>query len=92
MHVLTAHSIKGLEFPHIIIPNVSGLMYPAEFLTRNTKSEREREEVIESDRRLLYVACSRAMHTLWLLVDKNNRSPFIDELDQSLWEVDEIED
>lgn len=90
LHILTTHSIKGLEFPHVILPYVSGHTFPAEYVLRGAQSDEETEEVVNSERRLLYVACSRAMQTLWVLADQDNPSPFLKELDLSLWDTDHI--
>lgn len=56
IHVLTMHACKGLEYDHVVIPDVcEGLMpYKRAFLP----------EDIEEERRLLYVAMTRARKTL----------------------------
>ncbi|KAJ3545974.1 hypothetical protein NMY22_g2239 [Coprinellus aureogranulatus] len=53
--ITTCHSAKGLEWPVVIIPSVDATTYP--FI----RSEDEDEE-----RRLLYVACTRAKALLYL--------------------------
>ncbi|TFK20286.1 P-loop containing nucleoside triphosphate hydrolase protein [Coprinopsis marcescibilis] len=53
--ISTCHSAKGLEWPVVIIPSVDSTTYP--FI----RSEDEDEE-----RRLLYVACTRAKSLLYL--------------------------
>jgi superfamily I DNA/RNA helicase/mRNA-degrading endonuclease RelE of RelBE toxin-antitoxin system len=85
VHIITAHSIKGLEFPHIVLSNVSANTFPSEFALRIAKSEGEKLETLDSERRLLYVACSRAMHTLWIIADSSEKCPYLNELDMGLW-------
>ncbi len=60
----TAHSAKGMEFPHVLIPD--GGWY--------AHANRAR---IEEDRRVYYVAMTRAMQTLTLLERNDERNPHI---------------
>ena len=57
--ITTAHLAKGLEFDHVIVPNVTAKNY-------HTKP----------DRQMLYVACTRAMHGLYLTYS-GNKTPFL---------------
>jgi len=47
--VCTAHLAKGLEFDHVVLPEVSAANY-----------------YTDTNRNLLYVGCTRAMHRLTL--------------------------
>lgn len=55
--VSTIHSAKGLEFHSVIIPHALDGLIPSIRSIRNI-------EEIEEERRLFYVACSRAKHEL----------------------------
>lgn len=56
--VMTMHSAKGLEFEYVFLPDVNEGVIPG----RNCKSEAS----IEEERRLLYVAITRARQSLFL--------------------------
>lgn len=57
--LMTAHSAKGLEFKHVYVVGVEEELFPSS-LSMNSLSE------IEEERRLLYVAITRAMQTCTL--------------------------
>lgn len=57
--LMTAHSAKGLEYKHVFIVGVEEELFPSA-LSMNSLSE------IEEERRLLYVAITRAMQTCTL--------------------------
>lgn len=59
--VSTIHKVKGREFKHVVIP----------FLDSRTFAQRA------ADRHLLYVALSRAMETLILVVPESSPSPLV---------------
>jgi len=63
--LMTAHTAKGLEFPVVYIAGLSDGVFP------NARSimgfdGREREDELEEERRLLYVAMTRAQEKLFL--------------------------
>lgn len=64
VHMLTAHDAKGKEFPVVIIYGID---------------EFDREDV-EEDRRLLYVALTRAKRVLFLLESYPGKSRFLQEI------------
>ncbi len=83
IHIITAHSSKGLEFPFVIVPNISDNIYPC----KNSKPDNEllEDEWVSMEQRILYVALSRAQHRLWMLSDNTNPSRFLSKLDMKDW-------
>jgi DNA helicase IV len=81
----TVHAAKGLESDFVILVGLRGGRdgFPAD---KRIDSFRElflpRLEPFEfaEERRLFYVALTRARHRVYLLYDQNNCSPFVDEL------------
>lgn len=66
--VLTMHSAKGLEFSSVFLPDLNEGVIPV----KNCKTE----ESIEEERRLLYVAITRAQNDLYLyFTSERNRKP-----------------
>ena len=68
VHLTSIHKSKGLEWPVVIIPGLNGHYYPytpeGEFTTPASE---------ESERRLLYVAMTRARHQLHLIAPAAER-------------------
>ncbi len=85
--LMTVHASKGLEFPFVILP----LMVDGNFPSR--KSIEEDEKAIEEERRLFYVAITRAKRKLLITAFLNKMirgnfipqeiSPFIEEAKKS---------
>src|SRR5665213_1487561 len=81
--LMTIHAAKGLEFPVIFVGGLEETLFP------NAMSINTREE-LEEERRLFYVAVTRAKQKLWLTyantryrfgnLTQNDPSRFIDEL------------
>ena len=81
--LMTIHAAKGLEFPVVFVGGLEETLFP------NAMSINTREE-LEEERRLFYVAVTRAKHKLWLTyantryrfgnLTQNEPSRFIDEL------------
>lgn len=84
--VMTIHAAKGLEFPVVFVAGVEEMLFP------NALSINTREE-LEEERRLFYVAITRAKHKLWISyantryrfgsLVQNEPSRFIDELPEN---------
>ena len=61
VRMMTIHQSKGLEFPEVFVIGLTEGIFP------NHRSIRERrEDGEEEERRLMYVACTRAEKMLWL--------------------------
>ncbi len=65
--LVTAHKAKGLEFPHVFIAD-GGWRASADTIQT------------EEERRVFYVAMTRARETLTVLVQQDRRTPFANEL------------
>jgi len=78
IQVMTAHKSKGLEFATVFIPHVadsawSGAGKKTYFdIPLQTHTEVEKSEFIEDERRLLYVAMTRAKRSLFLSLSQTN--------------------
>ncbi len=81
VHVITAHSSKGLGFPIVIVPDVSTVYYPPQHLLARITDEEEKEDLLALEQRLLYVALSRASHRLYMLADSAAPCCFLSKLD-----------
>lgn len=85
--LMTIHASKGLEFPHVFIVGLEENLFPS-IQSISTRSE------LEEERRLFYVALTRAMKTVtlsyaetryrWGNFTITEPSRFLDEIDDSL--------
>lgn len=83
--LMTIHAAKGLEFPVVFVGGLEETLFP------NAMAINTREE-LEEERRLFYVAITRAKKRLWLTyannryrfgnLTQNEPSRFVDELPQ----------
>lgn len=81
--LMTIHAAKGLEFPVVFVGGLEETLFP------NAMAINTREE-LEEERRLFYVAITRAKNRLWLTyantryrfgnLTQNDPSRFVDEL------------
>ncbi len=87
--LMTIHAAKGLEFPYVFVTGVEENLFPSQF-SINSQAE------LEEERRLFYVALTRAMKQAWVLYAETRfrygnfnicePSRFIDELDPAYTE------
>jgi mRNA-degrading endonuclease RelE of RelBE toxin-antitoxin system len=86
VRLLTMHSAKGLEFPIVVVAGLDEGTYPVpeDFEEPDLFAERARQE-----RRLLYVALTRAMRGLMVLVPAGCRHPALVDVDLTLWHVED---
>lgn len=82
--ISTSHKYKGLEKNVVIIldamPNCYPLIHPDLIFTRIFGDTIEK--VISEERRLFYVALTRAIEHLIIVTESNNYSPFLEELNK----------
>ncbi|QSV56928.1 MAG: UvrD-helicase domain-containing protein [Dolichospermum sp. UKL201] len=80
--ISTAHKYKGLQKDVVIIldaiPRCYPLIHPDLMFTRVFGDSIE--SVVNEERRLFYVALTRAVETLFIITESKNSSPFLDEL------------
>jgi superfamily I DNA/RNA helicase len=70
----TAHATKGLEFDHVVIVGMDAARFPS---ARAVERAQDPARAYEEERRLAYVAWTRARRSLTLLYDPANPSPFL---------------
>jgi superfamily I DNA/RNA helicase len=70
----TAHGTKGLEFDHVAVIGLESGRFPS---ARSVSESAEPERALEEERRLAYVAWTRARRSLTLLYDPGAPSPFL---------------
>ncbi|MBF0713374.1 ATP-dependent helicase [Gemella sp. GH3] len=80
LQIMTMHASKGLEFNNVYILNINSnypFLYKSNYMKLD-KLELSNNNIIEEERRLLYVAMTRAIDNLYIFGDKNSK--FIKEL------------
>lgn len=87
--LMTVHSAKGLEFPIVFIAGMEENLFPSQFCVKPNE--------IEEERRLLYVAITRAMERCYLTYARqrfrngqmmfNSPSRFLKDIDRTFFEV-----
>ena len=70
----TAHATKGLEFDHVIVVGMETGRFPS---ARAVSQAEDPVRAYEEERRLAYVAWTRARRSLTLLYDPAVPSPFL---------------
>ena len=97
VNVHTIHSVKGAEFPIVFLPFHRSASFPLNFRSEKLISKpppewlpygnlttNQKELHVQEERRLFYVAVTRAQDQLYLLAPKKATSPFIKELPDEL--------
>jgi superfamily I DNA/RNA helicase len=74
LSLATAHGTKGLEFDHVVVVGMEEGRFPS---GRAVSESAEPERAMEEERRLGYVAWTRARRTLTLSYDPALPSPFL---------------
>jgi superfamily I DNA/RNA helicase len=70
----TVHGTKGLEWDHVAVLGMEAGRFPSR---RAIEESAEPERATEEERRLAYVAWTRARQSLTLLYDPETPSPFL---------------
>jgi superfamily I DNA/RNA helicase len=76
LSLATAHSTKGLEFDHVAVLGMEAGRFPS---ARSIGDAADPSRALEEERRLAYVAWTRARRTLILSYDPETPSPFLAE-------------
>ena len=86
---MTVHAAKGLEFPVVFIVGMEENLFPSQFAVR--------PQDIEEERRLLYVAITRAMEQCYISFARqrfrngsfafNSPSRFLNDIDRQFFEL-----
>lgn len=82
--VLTLHSAKGLEFPAVVVVGLKAGQLP--HINFQIPID-ESNIVINEQKRLFYVACSRAMRALMVCGSAISPSEFVKTLTNTHWEI-----
>lgn len=81
--VSTMHLAKGLEFRAVVVMACDDEILPLQERIESISDESDLEEVYNTERHLLYVACTRARDYL-LITGVDPASEFLDDLDKGL--------
>lgn len=68
--LMTLHSAKGLEFPHVYLAGMEDGVFPSYMSIMSSEFEKGDSEEIEEERRLAYVGITRAKEDLTLTAAK----------------------
>ena len=79
----TIHSAKGLEYDRVYLMDVADGIFPSRVPERNTK-DRSEIKYIEEERRLFYVAMTRAKNDLHIFKIAGQPSTFVKEMSLTL--------
>ncbi|WP_350978352.1 UvrD-helicase domain-containing protein [Shewanella sp. AC34-MNA-CIBAN-0136] len=83
--ISTAHKYKGLEKPTVIVMELIKRNYPLVHpdWVFHRLFDNNLEQIIDEERRLLYVALTRAENNLFIITDKKEPSPFLTNIQTS---------
>lgn len=82
--ISTVHKYKGLEKPMVIVLDAVASSYPLihpDWAFSRVLGDCP-EKIIKEERRLLYVALTRAVEKLVIITDGRSKSPFLEELER----------
>ncbi|PAX51755.1 UvrD-helicase domain-containing protein [Brunnivagina elsteri] len=82
--VITLKAAKGLEFPIVAIAGFLDGSYP--IIAKGTPDE-EITEILARERRTLFVAMTRAMRALLVIIPADNSCILLDNFDSQLWNL-----
>jgi superfamily I DNA/RNA helicase/mRNA-degrading endonuclease RelE of RelBE toxin-antitoxin system len=81
--VITLKSAKGLEFPAVALAGFDG-GYP---WIKDGLSDEERDEALSREQRTMYVAMTRAMRALLVVLPEASESPLFQGFDSRFWNL-----
>ena len=81
INILTMHSAKGLEFKSVALIGCEDLVIPSQYRLEQAKDEAELDEIMATERHLLYVAFSRARENV-LITCVGTKSEFLIDLEE----------
>jgi superfamily I DNA/RNA helicase len=85
--VLTLKAAKGLEFPIVAITGFIGSRFP---YIPNETPEEAIQEILNQERRTLFVGMTRAMRALLLVVPQENPPGLLQGFNPSLWNLGQV--
>jgi len=104
IYLMTVHNAKGMEFDYVILPFLQSSKFPQSFKNpqflsgiplnfKKWSNEYADPKVyhLDEERRLFYVACTRAKKKLLLLTTEKRQSRFIKEISKDLYLENNIE-
>lgn len=80
----TIHGVKGMEFKYVFLLSLSEGHIPTSRGLRLCKNEEMKNAYIEDERRVLYVAITRAKDYLYMFTDSETPSQFLDDIQPAL--------
>ena len=93
--LMTVHSVKGLEFPYVFVVGLEEGIFPH-------KNSMDSKDELEEERRLMYVAITRAKKKLYITSAKRRMifgqenasvvSRFVNEIDKDLLDIENKEE
>lgn len=81
--VMTMHAAKGLQYPVVVVARMERGRFPSKAGPGIDPRDHDQQ-----NRRLLFVACSRAMRRLMVIYRDDKPSPLLEGLDDGAWQVD----
>ena len=81
INILTMHSAKGLEFKSVALIGCEDTVIPSQYRLEQAKDEAELDEIMATERHLLYVAFSRARENV-LITCVGTKSEFLIDLEE----------
>jgi DNA helicase-2/ATP-dependent DNA helicase PcrA len=103
INLMTIHGSKGMEFRYVFIPFMKSSVFPLRFNNDKTISSipnewqrwiisdgSDKELFLDEERRLFFVAITRAMVGLYLFAPEKYQSKFIKEIDNDLLIIKDI--
>ena len=84
LSVSTMHLAKGLEFRAVVVMACDDEVIPLQARIENVGDDADLQEVYDTERHLLYVACTRARDYL-LVTGVEPASEFLEDLEEHAW-------